>query len=154
MERYAFFACRPFLRGTETPRNLSRRWNGKRVRVKSSVRCCAARLSAVILCCAGLCDVALPLLCLMLSGRLLCRPVCRISLCCLRRLLWHCPATERSREKTNSGAEGARKTMSKGSEHVRNMCPETRANEPPEAKNDSKMLQNLVTVTLICMWLE
>ena len=101
--------------------------------------CCGARLSAVVLCCAGLCDVAFPLLCLMLSGRLLCRPVCRVSLCCLWRLLWHCPATERSREKANSGAEGARKTMNKGSEHVRNMSPETRANEPPEPKNGSKI---------------
>ena len=101
--------------------------------------CCAARLSAVVLCCAGLCYAALPLVRFMRSGRLLCRPFCRVSLCCLWRLLWHFPATERSREKANSGAEGARKTMSKGSEHVRNMCPETRAKEPPEAKNDSKI---------------
>ena len=105
--------------------------------------CCAARLCAVVLCCAGLCYAALPLVRFMRSGRLLCRLFCRVSLCCLWRLLWHFPATERSREKANSGAEGARKTMSKGSEHVRNMCPETRANEPPELKNDSKMARKL-----------
>ena len=106
--------------------------------------CCAARLSAVVLCCAGLCYAALPLVRFMRSGRLLCRLFCRVSLCCLWRLLWHFPATERSREKANSGAEGARKTMSKGSEHVRNMSPETRANEPPEPKNDSKIAPNLL----------